>query len=133
MKSQELRASLNHQQTYQELHRRVELHFFLPPPQKKKTNKQTNICDIWCVIHVAGLNSAIHGSVPLRKSRSSAVPSAPAVAPWHRSSPLPAPPTAPWQKPAALPAPPKTQWPGVTTTPLATCRDEFGLSGFCRV
>lgn len=40
--------------------------------------------------------------------------SSPAVAPWHRSAPLPAPPTsaAPWQKPAALPAPPKAQWPG---------------------
>ena len=89
-------------------------HFFsLPPSPKMGTNM---VCHPWKPGRCPQRSA-------LRKSKSSAVPSAPLPAPWHRSAPLPAPPTAPWQKPAALPAPPKTQWPGVTTTPpLATCR-----------
>ena len=72
--------------------------------------------------------SAKQGAIAsISKSKSSAVPSAPLPAPWHRSAPLPAPPTAPWQKPAALPAPPKTQWPGVTTTPPLV--DRGGILG----
>jgi hypothetical protein len=59
--------------------------------------------------------------------------SSPAVAPWHRSAPLPAPPTsaAPWQKPAALPAPPKAQWPGAPGAP-GTAPGTAGFQGIFR-